>query len=196
MARMPRLALAAALTTLALSGCDSSEAPREEQPAAQAIPAPSFETPRAAFDSAIAAARREDWKTFATCLTPEGQDGMIGMAMLVASMMFSMDAANPAKKDLDALLARHGAGGLDSPDRDAALGNVRDKPALVADLFAFLSARVGGSSSAPFVGDLHDLVEDGDLAVGKVQNSDGMRSDVSFRRIDGAWKVEFEVAMR
>ena len=59
------------------------------------VPNKTFDSPQQVFDSAMAAAGKEDWATFMACLTEDSRDSFTG-AMMIGAMMMKGFADDPA----------------------------------------------------------------------------------------------------
>jgi hypothetical protein len=60
-----------------------------------------YETPQAVFDAAREAAKKEDWKAFCACLTPESRDMLAGLVVFAGGVMKAGINAAAEKEDKD-----------------------------------------------------------------------------------------------
>jgi len=164
------------------------------------------ETPEAAFAAFQEAAQEKDWKAVAELLTPESQESMAAGMIFIASFMAAFDEGKG--KELEQLLKKHGldpdaAKGPDAEEAasleqalKAAVGPIKDKPALIAEMIGWLDENAegaGGSSFAEGFGSiasakLSDLSIEGDTATGTVTGEDES-GPIEFRRLNGRWLI-------
>jgi hypothetical protein len=177
-----------------------------------------FSSPEATLATAKAAAADKDYRTFAACFTPEGQETMAaGFVMIGGMMQFMMekDEDNPEKGKASAakikqVLESHGVTEGNRPkitldmnaDRESQNKELRklsepvkDKPAFIAEFLGVLSevgdkpdARILESNAA-----LKDLKIEGDTASGTlVQTRETKESTtpIVFRKVGQDWKID------
>src|SRR5262245_31883166 len=112
-----------------------------------------FDTPEAAFKAFQEATEAEDWQTAANCLTADSQTMMADG--LILGVSFSTSGDEQKEKDVAALLKKHGID-LDADPPAAKQGtgmpeisaSLKDKPALISDLMAWLKKNKGGGEFA------------------------------------------------
>ncbi len=162
------------LSLVPLLGCGaSSDAPT----------APSHASPQKAYDAFAAAAAKGDWQAMASSLTPESQDMMGVMLMLPAGMMAAFDES--AGAEFEQIIAKHG---INEDEIDPMMESlpVKDKPAFIADVAAWLAKQGGDTSDMGIpTGTLTDLSVNGDTATAKVDDE-----PISFKKINGGWYVD------
>lgn len=175
------------------------------------------DSPEAAFSNFKSAVGNNDWKTATQQMTVESQDGLASMMLMVApfSMMMDPENAEAKQKSFEALLAKHGIEepktdeNAENKSADAApqnptdagkdmkdmLANVKDKPALIGDLMAWVDKNSKGGDKM-MVGietsELKDVKIDGQKATGTlVMTKDGETSNepIEFRQVDGKWYI-------
>jgi hypothetical protein len=176
-----------------------------------------FSSPEATLATAKAAAADKDYRTFAACFTPEGQETMAaGFVMIGGMMQFMMtkDEENPEKGKASAakiktVLEDHGVVegarpkitielNADEETQNKALRKlaepVKDKPAFIADFIAVMQ-EVGDKPDARIIesnATLKDVKIDGDTAKGtlvQTREKKESTSPIVFQKIDGAWKI-------
>jgi len=176
---------------------------------ASAAPAPAqgctAATPEQTWEGFSAAMARVDFGELATCLTPQGRQKMAAELLTMNAMLASMagvglaaeegsdeppdEDREEAEKRVQAfadLLAAYGLANPAAEDIDEAAVEAQlaglDHVALLADLGELLGL---GPDDMQSVGELTDLVVEGDSAHGKA----GGKS-YSFTRAEGLWYVE------
>jgi hypothetical protein len=139
-----------------------------------------------------------DMGKMASLCTKASQTELVGFGIMAAGFaaMGKNMKADPAKeKLLEALLDKHGVKRgkdkkIDMKKKDAFDG-IKDKPALVADLFAFSDEHGSGKSSNKGVGEMKEIKTEGDRATVSVvkKDKDGKEEpDVCvFLKEDGRW---------
>ncbi len=175
-----------------------------------------YDSPQAAFDAATAAATKEDWGTFMSCLTDDSQDkftfGVAFGAMFVKGFagMDKEKGKDVAKAIVDAI-AKHGVteAHLDQLANDRAnkklappeerdlvrklVQPINDKAGFVADMLAAMKKAGNKQSTEAMGGDLKDVKVEGDKAAGTVVRKKGgkdTQEPIEFRKVDGGWKIE------
>ena len=184
---MCRLRVLAAMSMVAfLAGCGKSAATK-------------YDSPEAVFTAFQKATESDDWQTAANCLTAADQS-MMADGLIIGASFSTMGDANK-EKDITALLKRHGVD-LDQKNEPPSPGpggempspsdKIKDKPALIADLMAWLKKNAAGDGGPEIaLKKLEQLKVDGDRATGTVETAHGNRP-IEFHRVDGGWLISME----
>jgi hypothetical protein len=177
------LSLVAIVALAFTSGCGKSAATK-------------FDTPEAAFQAFQDATAAEDWQTAANCLTAESQTMMADG--LVLGVSFSTGGDAQKEKDVAALLKKHGIdldaeppAAKDGPGMPEISASVKDKPALISDLMAWLKKNKDGGGFALQLNKIGKVTIDGDKATAMVETDRGQRP-IAFVRADGGWLVSMD----
>ncbi len=179
-------------------------------------------TPQETFDAMKAAAVKKDWNGMISCMTPQTQEMMLGGMAMMVEFMGAMPGGGDKLKGAADILTSHGAkldakldmaslaGGPDGakPNPQEALkklvGDVKDKPACLAEVMAWLEKngddkmKSGSMSDQMAASTLSDVKIDGDKATAKITSKkDGKdeSQDVQFQKIDGKWYADMSAAM-
>jgi hypothetical protein len=177
-----------------------------------------FSSPEATLATAKAAAADSDYRTFAACFTPGGQETMAaGFVMIGGMMQFMMaqDEENPEKGKASAakikkVLEVHGVAegsrpkitldmSADKESQNKELRKlsepVKDKPAFIADFIGVMQ-EVGDKPEARIIESnaaLKDLNIEGDSAKGtlvQTRQTKEVASPIVFRKIGQEWKID------
>ena len=176
-------------------------------------------TPQETFDAMKAAALKKDWSGMISCMSPQTQEMMLGGMAMMVEFMGAMPGGGDKMKGATDILTRHGAkldtsgligGGGDptKPNPQEALkkltGNVKDKPACLAELMAWFDkngddkAKGGMGPDQISNSTLSDVKIEGDKATGKIaskKNGKDETQNVQFQKIDGKWYADMTPEM-
>lgn len=117
--------------------------------------------PEEVFEKARTSFAKKDWKALYRTFDPQDSDPVPLVWIFAAGVMTMGD--EPAAKELEALLDRHGMARGGGAAKDAVRG-VKDKAAFFADLMAFIDRRSKGSAAWTLAGRLRDVRIEGDRA--------------------------------
>lgn len=177
-----------------------------------------YSSPQATFDTAKAAAGKEDWKGFCQCLTPESRDVMAGEMAMMGVMMQGFaglggEAGKKSAEKIGEVLKKHG---LDEKSMEAVkvepeeskdpkkamdkmLTPVKDRDAFIGDMFTALKSMDEGKGKEqkplPEDAQLKDVKIDGDTATGTItakKDGEDKSLPVKFKKIEGKWKLDFD----
>jgi hypothetical protein len=152
-------------------------------------------SPEGVFKAFQDAVNDEDWKTAANCMTTESQAMMADGLVLAALFGTGGDAAK--EKEVTQMLKGHGidldaeppAGGPGNGKMPSPSDTVKDRPALIADLMAFVKKNADKKGGPDFrLQNLSNLKVDGDRATGTVEAQRG-EEPIEFVRVDGSWLI-------
>jgi len=166
-------------------------------------------TPEAAFSNFTSAMKNKDYTTAFGQTTPETQETLIAGLALFAPIMAAMDPEKGATKvqDFQRILDKHAVKTTLDPTKidpsqgpKAALkeiaGNVRDKPACVGEIFAWMESNASNGAKTPSDGledfgsaTLANVKVEGDTATGTLRTSKGDKP-AAFKKIGGLWFLE------
>jgi len=190
--------------SLMLCGCDKGPSTTGAGTASgnPAVSA-SFETPEAAFAAFQSAAKAEDPGKLMECMSPKSQNEF-AFAMVMMSGFLPMKymddeaKAEALGKEVQAILDKHGLSEdkmkeMDpgaEPDLNKFFAPVKDRGALVADVYAII-AREGPDTPLKMIAGMTmtDVKVEGDKATGKVV-VDEKENDIEFVKVGGSWLVE------
>lgn len=177
-----------------------------QSPARAADPKPrtkiDHSSPKAVAQSFKKAMSKKDWAGGVRCMDPESQEAFATMMALVAGLTAAFDKDKTKKTTLEKLMKKHG---LKEGGGKEALKNVKDRPALVVDLLAWIEKNVprdkngkGPGSMAEQIGKttFSDFKITGDRATAEVVRGDKKQDRADFRKIKGKWYVDFATSMK
>lgn len=177
-----------------------------------------FATPEEAFKGLAAAVEKRDGQALFACLTDDSQTLMAGQMVTAGVMMKAFakgesDAEKALMKKLDDAFAKHGLGkeffdklkdgppvprgdGWEAGKKtiDELLKPVKDRAGLVADLMDVFLSDPAMKRDNPFAGQLQGLKVAGDTATGSIDHTKGAdvrKQPVTFRKVEGGWKIDF-----
>jgi hypothetical protein len=170
-----------------------------------------YSTPQATFDTAKAAAAKEDWKAFAQCLTPDTRDEMAGGMAIFGPLMGLSDPETG--KQIEGVLKKHGIDekAMDGPPLGDAKGSpeeamkklassIKDRDAFIGEMMTIMkkSGKMKDKGPMDKTATLKDVKIEGDKATGTlVTKVDGKDvpdpNPVKFRKIEGAWKMDVDM---
>ena len=192
---MPQLRFALAflcLTVLAVAGRSDE---KEGKP-------PTFASPQEAFDAASAAAKKEDWATFAYCLTDTSRDRFIGVLVLYAAdgafgkekEKFKPIADVLAKYGITAEAAKNAFGKKDGLKK--LVEPIKDKNAFFVEFMAAekkVEPDEAKRATEILKGELKDVTIDGEKAKGKLTSKGPggktREEKIAFEKVGGGWKI-------
>ncbi len=168
---------------------------------------PKYDTPEAAYKGFAAAAKKDDYGTLMSAMTPDSQSTMaFGMIMSASFMTMDEDekARETKEKSLSELLGKHGINLEDEeePDPNEDLENydpqkemlemtkpIKDMPEFASQLAAWMKKN-GEKDGGPFPDfrELGKVTVDGDSAKATF-DSDMGKQPIEFRKLDGSWRV-------
>ena len=161
-------------------------------------------SPQDVYDSAKSAAASKNWKALFQTIDPEKSDLMLFAVVMGAS--FSTMGNAEAQKELEPMLAKHGLdpkakpnmSGKEGPESAAkeAFKNVKDKPALFAEVMAFTEKNSKGKDSMKMPFDnatLKDVKIDGEKATGTSTQADGKTTPMHFVKRAGSWYISMQM---
>lgn len=170
-------------------------------------------TPEATFGNMKTAFKNKDYRTMMGQTTPETQEMMIaGFSMLAPMMaMFDQDKGADKVKDFQKILDKHGvktpdpakmAPGQEKAAMKEAAGGVKDKPACLGEIMAWMEASAKGSENSSMTmkemgnATLVDVKIDGDTATGTIKGLPNDQTETQkFKKIDGAWFMDMSDKM-
>lgn len=166
--------------------------------------AATYASPDEAFAAFKSAASKNDMKGVYECMTVDSQNqlvmaGVMFAAFLPLQHMDNEEKAEAVGKEVNDILEKHGLTeemtpeqqGGDSADIAKYLSPVKDKGALVGELFALIQKEDPDSNMFEQMADaeLKDLKIDGDMASGKFNIGD-QEEEIEFVKVDGSWLIK------
>lgn len=163
-------------------------------------------SPEATFKTMQSAALKQDNATMFACMDPQSHDSvLLGMTIAAGFLSFGKDETQKKaiEDGLQGILDKHGVVQLgndevkmtDKASMDQAaskmFGGVKDKPALFAELTAFIEKNSEKKAPKKNYGEgtLKDVKVEGDKATATFEKPDGSSQPVKFINRDGLWYV-------
>lgn len=200
--------LSVAVLALLLSGCGKGDGKGDGK---GSTPAAEYKTPEEVFTAAKAASDKDDWKTFADCLTEKSRNTLAG-SMAGLALMVKPAPGQPSKlnyQPVQAVLNKHGLTddvikGLHQREKGFSekltafklLGEtIKDRGTFIVDVMsAFIEMVPGKKSPSPLTGaELKDLKVEGDTARGTLVTTKAgteKRYPIEFHKSGNSWRIE------
>lgn len=178
------------------------------------------DSPQAVFLKYYGAMKKQDWKTFADCLTDESREYFASSMCKSAIQISDFVKAGAVKEEevgfrrLQSILSAHGRTEetLAKVKRDTSLpvkdletakkvikilaGPIKDKATFIGDMLRYTQETLSKKKAEPFEKELKELKIDGSTATGVAVSSKGgkeRREPIAFKRVGKAWRVDLPI---